>query len=161
MIDRFGARVAGEGAQDETAGAPAPAHAGHTVLVGHGRVGKLVSAGLIEAGQRLVIVETQPDKDDLPDAEGLRVETGNAAQAEVLRRAAIADARLLIVAVPDAFEAGQIVQQARTLNPKLRIVARAQQDAGVDHLVGLGADLAIMGEREIARRMVDQAVAHG
>jgi CPA2 family monovalent cation:H+ antiporter-2 len=129
------------------------------VLVGHGRVGKLVSAGLIEAGERLVIVETQPDKIDLPNADGLRIETGNAAQADVLKRAAIMDARLLIVAVPEAFEAGQIVQQARALNPKLRIVARANQDAGVDHLVRLGADLAIMGEREIARRMVDQALA--
>jgi CPA2 family monovalent cation:H+ antiporter-2 len=158
MIDRFGA---GASSGKATEPAAAPAQSGHTVLVGHGRVGKLVSGSLIEAGDRLVIVETQPDKIDLPAADGLRIETGNAAQAEVLKRAAIMDARLLIVAVPEAFEAGQIVQQARALNPKLRIIARANQDAGVDHLVRLGADLAIMCEREIARRMVDQALARG
>ena len=46
--------------------------------------------------------------------------------------------------------AGQIVQQARAANPAIRIIARAHSDAEVDHLKSLGADLVIMGEREIA-----------
>jgi CPA2 family monovalent cation:H+ antiporter-2 len=64
---------------------------------------------------------------------------------------------MLFVAIPGAFEAGQIVQQARRANPALRIVARAHFDAEVEHLTEHGADVVIMGEREIARAMLDEA----
>jgi CPA2 family monovalent cation:H+ antiporter-2 len=62
-----------------------------------------------------------------------------------------------LVAIPQAFEAGQIVQQARRANPRLPIVARAHFDAEVDHLLSLGATTVIMGEREIALAMLDFA----
>ena len=61
-----------------------------------------------------------------------------------------------MIAIPEAFEAGQIVQQARAANPDIRIIARAHADAEVDHLKGLGADVVIMGEREIARGMIEE-----
>jgi monovalent cation:H+ antiporter-2, CPA2 family len=54
-----------------------------------------------------------------------------------------------------AFEAGQIVQQARAVNPKIQIVARARSDAELEHLARLGADIVIRGEREIARAMIE------
>ena len=60
-----------------------------------------------------------------------------------------------MVAIPNAFEAGQVVQQARTANPGLRIIARAHSDAEVEHLERLGANVVIMGEREIARGMIE------
>src|SRR2546430_4127053 len=66
---------------------------------------------------------------------------------------------LLLVAIPNAFEAGQIVQQARAANPGLEIVARAHFDAEVEHLLQHGADTVIMGEREIARSMLQRAAA--
>ena len=59
---------------------------------------------------------------------------GNAARDDVLRPPTLPARRLLFVAIPEAFEAGQIVQQARKANPALRIVARAHFDAEVDHL---------------------------
>jgi CPA2 family monovalent cation:H+ antiporter-2 len=133
---------------------PAP---GHVILIGHGRVGSQVAAALTGGKRPLTVIETQSDTAAL-EPSVTRV-TGNAADAAVLRRARIEDARLLFVAIPDAFEAGQIVEQARAMNPALRIVARAHEDAAVDHLTRLGADLAIMGEREIARRMIDQALS--
>ena len=37
-------------------------------------------------------------------------------------------ARCLLVAIPDAFEGGQVVQQARAINPSLPIVARAHSE---------------------------------
>ena len=60
------------------------------------------------------------------------------------------------MAIPEAFEAGQVVQQARAANPGLEIVARAHSDAEVEHLTNFGADIVIMGEREIARSMIDE-----
>ena len=50
-----------------------------------------------------------------------------------------------------------MVQQARTLNPSLDILARAHSDAALEHLKGLGASLVVMGEREIAERMIERA----
>jgi CPA2 family monovalent cation:H+ antiporter-2 len=61
----------------------------------------------------------------------------------------------MMVAIPNAFEAGQAVQQARQANPGLSIVARAHSDEEVEHLTRLGADAVIMGEREIALGMLE------
>jgi CPA2 family monovalent cation:H+ antiporter-2 len=82
---------------------------------------------------------------------------GNAAASESIRAANLARARWLFVAVPNAFEAGQIIEQARAINPGLPIIARAHTDAEVEHLQTLGADVTIMGEREIAAAMVEHA----
>ncbi|MDB5383404.1 MAG: ybaL, partial [Rhodospirillales bacterium] len=46
-------------------------------------------------------------------------------------------------------------QQARAANPALEILARAHSEAGVEHLLRLGADRVIMAEREVAHRMLD------
>lgn len=81
---------------------------------------------------------------------------GNAARASVLRATNPAAARSLVIAIPEAFEAGQIVEQARVANADIQIIARAHSDAEVDHLKALGADIVIMGEREIARGMIEE-----
>jgi monovalent cation:H+ antiporter-2, CPA2 family len=51
-----------------------------------------------------------------------------------------------------------VVAQAHGINPDLVIYARAHSDAEVEHLSGLGADVVIMGEREIARGIIDEIV---
>ena len=56
------------------------------------------------------------------------------------------------------FEAGQIVLRARAANPGISVIARAHSDAEVEHLKGLGADTVIMGEREIARGIVEEVL---
>lgn len=82
---------------------------------------------------------------------------GNAARDDVLAATNLKGAKLLFVAIPQAFEAGQIVQQARRANPELPIVARAHFDAEVQHLLAMGASRVVMGEREIALAMLDFA----
>ncbi|MGF7147150.1 CPA2 family monovalent cation:H+ antiporter-2 [Sphingomonas zeicaulis] len=140
-------------------GGTVPTPTGHVVLVGYGRVGATVAKTLIAAGERLTVIETEADITGLPtDQPRVEVLVGNAASADMLARADIANARLLFVAIPQCFEAGQIVEQARSFNPRLRIIARAHSDAEIVHLAAKGADLTIMGEREIARKMVDEAV---
>jgi len=159
VVDRFGGKVV-EVKHDRAIGGEAPPPTtGHIVVVGHGRVGGLVAAGLIEAGERVSIIEAASDKDGLPRAsDRVSLVVGNGASRALLDEAAIADARLLFVAIPESFEAGQVVEQARAANPRLRIVARAHGDAEVEHLESHGADRVIMGEREIARRMIDEAL---
>jgi CPA2 family monovalent cation:H+ antiporter-2 len=48
---------------------------------------------------------------------------------------------------------------ARKLNPKAKVYARAHSDAEVEHLRGLGADLIVSGEQEIADAMIEKATA--
>ncbi|MEI6201480.1 MAG: YbaL family putative K(+) efflux transporter [Enhydrobacter sp.] len=129
---------------------------GHDVVVGYGRVGSLIGAALARDGAKMVVIETSDSGLEKARQDGAEVLEGNAASGELLTVANIAGARRLFVTVPDAFEAGQVVGQARGLNPALEILARAHSDAAVEHLQGLGANLVISGEREIAERMVER-----
>jgi CPA2 family monovalent cation:H+ antiporter-2 len=130
---------------------------GHAIVVGFGRVGRVIGEGLKRAGVPFVALETSVDIVTKLRAEGIEAQCGNAAEPTLLEAANLAGARLLFVAIPIAFEAGQVIEQARLANPAIKIVARAHFDAEVAHLAGLGADSVVMGEREIAAAMVRQA----
>ena len=131
----------------------------HAVLVGYGRVGQLVGPALRERGWPVLVIEDATDAVEQLRAAAIPVVQGNAADDRVLAAANLGAARLLLVAIPNAFEAGQIVEQARAANPNIEIVARAHFDAEVDHLMQHGANAVIMGEREIARSMLEHAAA--
>jgi monovalent cation:H+ antiporter-2, CPA2 family len=131
----------------------------HVVLVGYGRVGSLIGASLQAAGRPFVVIEDADQPLARLREAGIETIIGNAAVPEVLGLANLPAARQLAVAVPNAFEAGQIVAQARAANPGIAIIARAHSDAEVEHLRSLGADAVIMGEREIARGMAEALVA--
>ena len=129
----------------------------HDVVVGYGRVGAMVGARLAAAGRPVLVIEEADEPVADARADGAEVVIGNAADPEVLAVANLGAARRIFVTVPEVFEAGQVVQQARALNAGLEIFARAHSDAAVAHLSGLGADLTISGEREIALRMLEGA----
>ncbi|MCJ1886335.1 Kef family K(+) transporter [Pseudomonas sp. LA21] len=133
----------------------------HAILIGHGRVGALVSERLRQDKVPLVVIEDKREKAAELREHGLCVVVGNAAHPEVLAQANIASARWLLIAIPNGFEAGTIASHARAINPDLNIVARAHFDAEVDYLEQNGANLVIMGEREIARGMVEQVERQG
>ncbi|MGY3451865.1 YbaL family putative K(+) efflux transporter [Bradyrhizobium sp. USDA 4353] len=128
----------------------------HTIIVGYGRVGRLVGEALQQRGHAFLAVETSEDILKQLKSDGIETITGNAARSNVLRATNPSVAHALVIAIPEAFEAGQIVEQARAANPALHIVARAHSDAEVEHLTSLGADRVIMGEREIARGMIEE-----
>ncbi|MFC3690813.1 cation:proton antiporter [Chenggangzhangella methanolivorans] len=126
---------------------------GHVVVVGYGRVGSALGAELKARGDAFLVIEDAETRiSELREA-GVETIVGNAASSAVLALANLRGARALVVAIPEAFEAGQVVEQAREENPGLVIVARAHSDAEVEHLGKLGANEVIMGEREIARGM--------
>jgi len=127
---------------------------GHVVLVGHGRVGKFISRKLAASGTPFLIIETNKSQiADLPKNSG-EVLIGNAADPEIAAAANISQARCLLIAIPGAFESGQIVEQARRLNPDMPIIVRVHSAAQEEHVIGLGATKAVMAEQEIARAMV-------
>ncbi len=155
-----GSRVAGEAPAALGAGGeiPVTALSGHAVVVGYGRVGGRVGEALRHDGQPLLVIEDNEDIVRQLRGGGVEVVTGNAAAPAVVRAANLGQARWLFVAVPNAFEAGQIIEQARAISATLPIIARAHSDAEVDYLQKLGASVTIMGEREIADAMVEHAL---
>ncbi|BAB50172.1 cation:proton antiporter [Mesorhizobium japonicum] len=145
-------------AKKEDGPPPKTALTGHAILIGYGRVGGLVGAALKEAALPFLVIEDADKTLAKLKADGVETVAGNAANAEVFAAANPEDASRLILAIPNAFEAGQIVLRARAANPGINVVARAHSDAEVEHLKGLGADTVIMGEREIARGIVEEVL---
>ncbi|HTI02769.1 MAG TPA: YbaL family putative K(+) efflux transporter [Acidisoma sp.] len=132
--------------------------ADHAILVGYGRVGQRVAEGLRQSGWPLLVIETgEGTARALEQEGGVTIITGNAADPAVMEAANLAAARLVIVAIPNVFEAGQIVAQAKAANPTAIIIARAHFDQEVTHLAKLGAGIVVMGEEEIARTMLSYA----
>jgi CPA2 family monovalent cation:H+ antiporter-2 len=131
---------------------------GHAVIIGYGRVGGRLGETLRSKGHTVLAIEDNGDIAARLRGGGVEVIAGNAAAPEILNAANLPQARWCFVAVPNAFEAGQIIEQARALNPQLPIIARAHFDAEVEHLQRLGASVTIMGENEIARAMAEHAV---
>jgi CPA2 family monovalent cation:H+ antiporter-2 len=127
----------------------------HVVLVGHGRVGSVVSEALREAKLPYLVIENDHDAAAELRQQSIETITGNAADPEVMRSANLGAASCLLVAIPDAFEGGQAVMQAREANPDLLIIARAHSEEEVLHLKKHGATTVIMGELEIAKAMIE------
>ncbi|GEO39038.1 CPA2 family monovalent cation:H+ antiporter-2 [Skermanella aerolata] len=142
-------------ADEEAVPLKASSLTGHDVIVGYGRVGSLVGSGLRAAGRPVLVFEERLDEVAAARRDGAEVFVGNAADPRVLATANLHEARRLFVTVPEAFEAGQVVEQARAANPGLEIIARAHTSAAVGHLEEMGCSLAVMGEHEIAMRMLE------
>lgn len=127
----------------------------HAVIVGCGRVGSLVAEAMESNGQPFLVIEERGEIVEKLRARGIEVMLGNAAQSGFLKAANLAGARWFISAIPNPFENGNLIEQARAANPDLEIIARAHSDEEVEHLTKFGANLIIMGEREIARGITE------
>ncbi|MCK0533447.1 YbaL family putative K(+) efflux transporter [Sphingobium agri] len=129
-------------------------HIGHVILVGYGRVGKLIAERLAERKAHFVVLEADAERAEEAEEAGHPVVRGSALEDRHLMAAGICEARRLLIAVPEGFEGGAIHEHARHLNPKLQVIARAHSDAEVAHLEGMGVPHVVMGERELAARML-------
>ncbi|WP_323148290.1 YbaL family putative K(+) efflux transporter [Pseudomonas oryzihabitans] len=128
-------------------------HSGHLVLVGYGRVGRYICDRLDRQGPPLIVITDEPEHVTALRQQGFKAILGNATQDKVLARAKLKEARALLLAIPNGFEAAEIARRARELTPDLHILARAHHDDEIRHLEANGVDEVIMGEREIAHGM--------
>jgi CPA2 family monovalent cation:H+ antiporter-2 len=150
------AKPAGEEKPAPRVPLPVSSLTNHVVLVGHGRVGSVVSQALRQANTPFLVIEDNPGSIERLREEGIEVITGNAAAPDMLQAANVEAARGLLVAIPDAFEGGQIVAKARAISATLPIIARAHSEEEIAHLKHHGANVVIMGEQEIAKAMIAQ-----
>jgi CPA2 family monovalent cation:H+ antiporter-2 len=135
---------------------PVTALTNHVVLVGYGRVGSVVGKSLQQGGVPFLVIEDDPGCLERLTEAGIEKITGNAAAPGMLVAANLEAARGLIVAIPNAFEGGQIVSKARAISATLPIIARAHSEEEIAHLKHHGANSVIMGEQEIAKAMIAQ-----
>ncbi len=147
------ARVGARG-KAAAAGAAKLPERGHSILVGYGRVGRIVAAALAKSGVPFVVFESDALRIGELRERGMPFVEGNAASREMLDQAHPGTAARIVIAIPNAFEAGRIVKHARRANPGIAIVARAHSDPEIKHLRELGANTVIMGERQIALEMI-------
>jgi CPA2 family monovalent cation:H+ antiporter-2 len=152
-----GAQAAAETASREPI--PATQLSDHIVLVGHGRVGSVISPALTAAKTPFLVIENDSDATERLKAAGIETISGNACDPDLIAAANLGGARCLLVTVPDAFESGQIVEQARRISPNLRILARSHSAEETQHLMRHGATLVVMGEQEIGKAMLADIAA--
>jgi len=133
---------------------------GHVVVAGYGRVGRLVGESLREQGEAVLVLEEEKERVDMLRERGVETIVGNAMRDDVLDAANLPHARALVVTVPDAFESGEVVRLARLANPDLQIIARADSDECMTHLLEKGANLVVLAEPELARGMLEHLQAH-
>jgi CPA2 family monovalent cation:H+ antiporter-2 len=133
---------------------PVTALTGHVVLIGHGRVGSFIGETLGQDRGPLLVIDSDRGNIERARQRGFEVIEGNAADPEIIRAANLPAARCLLVAIPDAFEGGQVVEQGRELNRALTIVARAHSEDEIEHLRRHGASAVVMSEHETAKAMV-------
>jgi len=114
----------------------------HFIICGAGRVGRSVARELLSKPAPFVVIDNNQDKMQKLDPSWL-VLLGDATQEATLRQANIENARgLVAAATTDAINV-YIVLTARTLNPKLKIIARASEEDAEKHLRTAGADTVI------------------
>jgi voltage-gated potassium channel len=131
---------------------------GHYVICAYGRVGRAVTQELRRRGYTLVVIESKPELEPLLAEHGIRYIPGDLADEAVLRQAGIERARGLICAVDSDAANVFITLTARALNPGLRIVARASEQASIGKLVRAGADEVVSPYGLTGRRMAVLAV---
>jgi len=161
-LDRLGPWLERRAGQPATV-APAPAQPaaprepGHAVVVGVGRIGSRIADSLIKAGVTVCAVDERDEM--LTSLRERKVESLTGSGIDLLETARIAEAQTLFVAIPEGFEAGNIIEAARAANAGLRIFAHAHSDTEESYLLELGADVVIKGEDEIAAALVSRYLA--
>ncbi len=112
----------------------------HYILCGAGRVGRSVAREMARRPAPFVIIENSEAKAQKFAGENWLMLVGDATQEQILREARIEHARGLVAATTTDATNLYIVLTARSLNPNLRIMARASEDASEKHLLKAGAD---------------------
>ncbi len=135
---------------------PAPAQepmSGHAVICGWGRVGRTVARAIEGRGFTYVVIEEHRRTVEALRERGIHALYGDIADAELLKHAGVARAKVLVLAAYDPPAAEFAVEHSRRVNPRIEIVARVETPEESRRLLELGATQTVEGERELAVQM--------
>jgi CPA2 family monovalent cation:H+ antiporter-2 len=124
------------------------------IVIGYGPIGQTVTQLLTDDGIRTTVIELNHETVNALTRQGISAIHGDAAQLEILEQAGVAHASSLVFTAsgtpPEA-----VVHLAKTLNPKLRILARATYLKETHAARAAGADLVVSAEGEVALAMAE------
>lgn len=134
---------------------------GHMILCGYGRVGSTVARELDHVGERFVVIDINAASLAAAEADGHLVVMGDATADAVLRQAGIDRARGLITTIDSDANNVYVTLSARSLNPGLFIVARANQEGSEAKLAQAGANRVVSPYMRAGRQIAELAVRPG
>lgn len=105
-----------------------------TIIVGGGRVGRLVADMMQTHGQPYVMIDSNPDLVEQAQRDGYRAIFGDAARRGTLTRLGAASAPAVVLTMDEPVLAQRLVAKLRQAYPDLLIVARARD---MDHAAAL------------------------
>ncbi|GAB3762932.1 cation:proton antiporter [Ramlibacter monticola] len=116
-----------------------PGASGHVVVIGFGRVGRMLGEVLAAQQVPYIAVEHDGDRAARLREQGFPVYFGNAARVELLRKLKLDEAASLVVTMDSPSAARRVVKAAREQAPQLKIFARSHDEAHARELEAAGA----------------------
>lgn len=131
---------------------------GQVVIVGFGKVGRHIAKMLDSRGIPYVIAEQNREIVENLRQNGVAAVSGNAADPAVLIQAHIANAAMLVIAIPDTLNVRQMADTARALNPKIEIILRTHSADETELLSNEGVGVVFFREVELAKGMTNHVL---
>ena len=128
------------------------------VVLGGGRVGRVIVRAVRTRGFRCIVVDRDPRRLEELGKLGAATVFGDAANPHILARAGLERARVLIVAIGDPLTARLATERALRINPRLAIAARARGRVEIDRLLEGGAGRIADPEAEAAFELARHAL---
>lgn len=135
-----------------------PAGDHEVLIVGFGRVGRLVGEMLTEHGRRFVALDTDPATVTQGRRDGLQVYYGDGAYPDMLERCGAGSARAVVVTMDAPAKVDEVVRTARALRPDLVVIARARDDRHAARLYALGATDAVPETTEASLQLAENTL---
>lgn len=128
------------------------------LVIGHGRVGRLVCEMLTTHGVAYLATDRDPTDVGKWRRRGRPIYYGDAKQAPFLRRCGIDHASAVIITIRAAAEINEIVRVVRDLRSDIQIVSRARDAEHARHLYSLGVTDAVPETVEASLQLSEAAL---
>lgn len=134
------------------------ATSGQVLIVGFGRVGRLVGEMLTEHGQAFLAIDANATTVAKGRAEGANVFYGDAGRTEMLERCGIDTARAVVVTMDAPIKVDEVVVATRSLRPDLILIARARDHKHAARLYALGVTDAVPETTEASLQLAENTL---
>ncbi|MGC1306273.1 MAG: cation:proton antiporter [Phormidesmis sp.] len=122
----------------------------HVVVAGYGRVGRVIVNLLQQRNYPVLVLENSEAAVQTLRREHIPFVLGDADSELILAKAALGEAKALVIALPDPTSTRLLLIRARAIAPHLDIIARAHTTPELDQLSQLGAQEVVQPEFEAA-----------
>lgn len=134
------------------------ANEGHVIVAGLGRVGRAVAHILEREQTEIVGLDTNPKTVSTQRELGRQIYFGDGGRPEVLQKAGLAHAGMVVVTIDNQFSAENMVKTARESRPDVPILARARDADHAQLLYRAGATFVIPDAIEAGLQMSARAL---